>query len=48
MKDVKCKYCGKVLKEVEQYEHDGKVMCEACLNSMTLVCAHCGERIWNI
>ena len=47
MKEVKCKYCGKVLKENEQYEFDGKVMCETCFESLTSVCRHCGERIWN-
>jgi len=47
MKEVKCKYCGKVLKEGEQREFDGKVMCESCFESLTSVCRHCGERIWN-
>ena len=42
-----CKYCGEVLEKGEEYEFDGKMMCKACLDSMTSVCSHCGERIWN-
>ena len=45
MKSFKCEFCGK--KVTEKYELDGKVMCAECYDGHTLVCSHCGKRIWN-
>ena len=47
MKEEKCRYCRKVLTKKDRCEFDGKVMCKACLDEMTSICAHCGERLWN-
>jgi len=47
VKDKKCRFCGKVLKKGEVHEFDGSVMCKACFDTMTSICEHCEERIWN-
>ena len=43
-----CSICG-VVHEIEKLvEFDGKKLCFECLARDTLICSHCGERIWFI
>ncbi len=41
-----CDRCGRELQEDEIFEFDDRNLCEDCLNSWTVVCSCCDERIW--
>ena len=41
-----CGLCGREISPPEQYEVGGKVICPDCAEEHTVVCRHCGERIW--
>lgn len=46
MKELKCAFCDEMLNDENQYEFDGTIMCKHCLDANTVVCQHCGTRIW--
>lgn len=46
MKTEKCDSCGKSYPVEQLIEFDGQLLCPDCLESATLICAHCGTRIW--
>ncbi len=41
-----CDCCGAELTG-DVMTFDGEILCEDCLDERTVVCSHCGERIWN-
>lgn len=41
-----CELCQTPVKEEELYIVDGKILCPDCLETETVVCDHCGSRIW--
>ena len=41
-----CSICGVVHDENKLFEFGGKKLCSACLELETVLCSHCGERIW--
>ena len=41
MKETKCEYCGKMLKEDEVQTFQGVIMCKDCLEEKTVVCSWC-------
>ena len=43
-----CFFCGEVCREEHLTDLDGKKMCPHCLTSETVICSHCGERIWSV
>ena len=42
-----CEQCGAEIHGEDFTEFDGEVFCPSCLNRETLICAYCGERIWD-
>ena len=46
MKTENCDSCGNSYPEEQLFEFDGQLLCPSCLESTTLICAHCGTRIW--
>ena len=46
MKTENCDSCGHPYPEEQLIEFDGQLLCPSCLESATLICAHCGTRIW--
>ena len=46
MKTENCDSCGNSYPEEQLVEFDGQFLCPSCLESATLICAHCGTRIW--
>lgn len=46
MKTENCDSCGHSYPEGQLIEFDGQLLCSSCLESTTLICAHCGTRIW--
>lgn len=46
MKTENCDSCGNSYPEEQLVEFDGQLLCPSCLESTTLICAHCGTRIW--
>jgi len=48
MKEEKlCSVCHESHPEEQLTEFCGQLMCSSCLNSETVVCSHCGKRVWN-
>ena len=47
MKETKCEYCGKMMREDEIQAFQGVIMCKDCLEEKTVVCSWCNSRIWN-
>jgi len=43
-----CSLCGEVYTDDKLTELDGKRLCPECLSRETIVCSHCGERIWSV
>lgn len=43
-----CSICGVVHEENKLFEFGGKKLCPSCLSRETIVCSHCGERIWSV
>ena len=43
-----CSFCDEVYMEEKLVELDGKRLCPDCLSRETIVCSHCGERIWSV
>ena len=43
-----CSICGEVFTDDKLVELDGKRLCPECLSRETIVCSHCGERIWSV
>ena len=41
-----CDSCGTLYPSGQLIEFDGQHLCPDCLNSATVVCSRCGERIW--
>ena len=41
-----CSVCGKAHPVANRTVLDGQMLCSSCLENSTLVCAHCGKRIW--
>ena len=41
MKETKCEYCGKMLKEDEVQTFQGVMMCKDCFEEKTVVCSWC-------
>ena len=41
-----CEICGQELPSGHLYHFDGQEICAVCLEDNTLLCSHCGERIW--
>lgn len=41
-----CSICGCLLSEESENVFDGEVMCENCLDTNTVICDHCGRRVW--
>lgn len=46
MKELKCAFCEQMLNDEEKFEFDGTVMCKHCFDANTVICYHCGKRIW--
>lgn len=48
MKDERkiCQWCKNKFSEDQLIEFEGDWVCSHCLNIETVVCSHCGERIW--
>ena len=45
---IYCSHCGAIIDENEDYETiDGEIVCSECISEYTVVCDHCGERIWS-
>ena len=47
-KNEACSFCGEVYAEEILTVLDGKKICPECLARETIVCSHCGERIWSV
>ena len=47
-KSEACSICGAVHAENELTEFARKKICPECLSRETILCSHCGERIWNM
>ena len=43
-----CSICGVVHTEDDLFEFAGKQLCLNCLERETVLCSHCGERIWSV
>ncbi len=43
-----CSICGEVYEEDRLKELDGKRICPECFSRETIVCSHCGDRIWSV
>ena len=41
-----CSLCHAELGDNEDYEIDGELLCESCMEEHTTTCDHCGELIW--
>ena len=41
-----CGLCGESHPGEDLYPFDGLELCARCLDERTLLCRHCGERIW--
>lgn len=41
-----CDACGQTFSQTDLIEFDGQLLCPGCLEERTLICAHCGTRIW--
>lgn len=48
MKETTCESCGEAYPLEQLIEFEGERYCPSCLSSETVICSHCGERIWNI
>ena len=46
MKTENCDSCGNSYPVEQLVEFDGQLLCPSCLESATLICPHCGTRIW--
>lgn len=46
MKTETCDSCGNAYPTEQLIEFDGQLLCPDCLSRATLICAHCGTRIW--
>ena len=46
MKTENCDSCGHSYPVEQLVEFDGQLLCPSCLESATLICSHCGTRIW--
>lgn len=46
MKTENCDSCGNSYPVEQLVEFDGQLLCPSCLESATLICSHCGTRIW--
>ena len=42
-----CDSCGRVPTEATLIPFDGQLLCPDCLEQATVLCSHCGSRIWN-
>lgn len=42
-----CDSCGRVPSEDALISFDGQLLCPACLEQTTVLCSHCGSRIWS-
>ena len=42
----RCDSCGKTLLPEDLTEFDGQLLCPECLRENTVICAHCGDRVW--
>lgn len=47
-KGIPCYVCGAVHTEDKMTRFDGKELCLECFSRETIVCSHCGERIWSV
>ena len=43
-----CGFCGEVYTEDKLVELAGKNIFPECLSRETIVCSHCGKRIWSV
>lgn len=41
-----CDLCGQELPLDRLYHFDGHDLCESCLDENTVICRHCGDRLW--
>ena len=41
-----CSECGAVVNEGNMYTFDEHVLCDVCLERLTVTCDNCGRRIW--
>ena len=41
-----CENCGASVCPDQAYCFDGRQLCQSCLDTHTLLCSYCGERIW--
>ena len=42
----RCDACGKACLPEELTDFDGQFLCPECLRESTVICAHCGDRVW--
>lgn len=42
-----CSHCGRPHPIYARYEMDGSLLCPDCLEEHTVICSHCGQRIWS-
>lgn len=42
-----CDHCGYTYSDDEINYFDGQDLCDECYEEETVVCEHCGERIWS-
>ncbi|MGM9618282.1 MAG: amidoligase family protein [Oscillospiraceae bacterium] len=43
----RCDSCGGIYPKDQLVEFDGQLLCPDCFSRATMVCSHCGERIWS-
>ncbi len=41
-----CDHCGYTYNDDEINHFDGQELCDECYEEETVVCEHCGERVW--
>ena len=41
-----CSCCGATIETDDYYTFEGSILCDDCYHSETVVCEHCGDRIW--
>ena len=47
MKEIRaCCVCGRMHPVEELIEFEDDYLCSACVNTETILCGECGERIW--
>ena len=47
MEERICERCGCVIGEDDNFSYvDEDIICEECAATETVICAHCGDRIW--